>query len=354
MVRYRVLDGVKSAGSTAKQTLILIAAATDANVFVNDPLVKGQLCGGQSLGGAEEPAVQALDVGVDIVIKMEALAIEADTLHLRCYAGFFALIGNSSLRASDALRTRGLRLSEDSLSGVSRMKGKTCWTRWTIPRGGLSGRDWPAKWIQELNSCSLPGRDFLLFATTNAAEDWLHRPALYADARRMLHLILMIFFDMDCEEAARYNPHGFRHVMVTAGQQARALGALGEGDLERLGHWNKGSAMPLRYDSSAGVSELVVRSTITNAVRAGWRPAPEGNLPVPLPTNTIVEACPPSVCSRPLVSVGHRRSLKVHRTRAESGITLCRIWKCGTSGVPLANAEFENISVDWKKCRNCW
>ena len=84
---------------------------------------------------------------------------------------------------------------------------------------------------------------------------------------------------MNSVEAVQFNPHGFRHILVSIGQQLRFQNIVSERDLERLGHWSKGSIMPDKYDSAAGVSELRARTALLDVVRNGWRPAKEGDLP---------------------------------------------------------------------------
>ena len=108
---------------------------------------------------------------------------------------------------------------------------------------------------------------------------WEHRIAEYNDLLKALHIILMEYFGMSAEQAVPYTLHGFRHTMVVAGAQLRQQKMVSTEGMESLGHWERGSAMPNRYDTAAGVTELGTRLTITNAIRAGWRPAAEGEAP---------------------------------------------------------------------------
>ena len=162
------------------------------------------------------------------------------------------------------------------------MKGKRMWTRWFADRVGFGGKDWAEDWYSELRAANLPGGDFLVFAANGAMDAWLPRPAEYSDARRALHLLLLLSCRLNAEQAVEYNPHGFRHILVSAGQQLKAFGVVSEGDLDKLGHWARGSAMPGRYDSASGVSELRARTALLKVIRTGWRPAKEGELPVPV------------------------------------------------------------------------
>ena len=95
----------------------------------------------------------------------------------------------------------------------------------------------------------------------------------------MLHLVLMIYFGFSATDGVSYNPHGLRHILVTAGQQLKHYGIVAEEDLDLLGHWARGSSMPRSYDASAGVSEMQVRSALLTQIRRGWWPSAEGCLP---------------------------------------------------------------------------
>ena len=375
-VRGRVQGGCKSASSSAKQVLLLVQAATDVPMHITSPLVASQLQAPDHGDGPAEPPAKAKELSVEVVIKLERLVTTAPTPQLRCFCGFMALLASSSLRASDAVRTRSLSLTPDALTGVSRMKTKKCWTRWHIARRGFSNTDWVEKWMAELREHNLPGKDFLLYAASATMDSWLPRPAEYDDIRRTLHLILVTLCGMSTEQAAEYNPHGFRHLLLTMGQQLRTLGVVAEADLERLGHWCKGSSMVRDYDSSAGVSELAARASIVGAAREGWRPVESGMLPQPLPATPaaqrLVRGCPmtplppSSPTSMPIVNpttptrqipcvtdVLHTVRQKWHLTKTGSGRTLCGMWACGTIELPSKDARFADKSVGYSKCRPC-
>ena len=159
------------------------------------------------------------------------------------------------------------------------MKTKKHWTKWFANKFGFSGHDWASQWLKELVMCGLPGPDYVLRAPNSRGDTWLDRPADFADARRMLHLMLMVYMGMKAEDAVTYNPHGFRHVLVSVGQQPKTFGIVKEGDLEVIGHWSRGSSMPRKYDAGAGVTEMCIRTTLLQQIRQGWRPASEGSLP---------------------------------------------------------------------------
>ena len=207
------------------------------------------------------------------------------------------------------------------------------------------------------------------------------------------------FLGIAPQEAVTYNPHGFRHVMVGIGQQLKPFGVVSEEGLERLGHWEKGSAMPRRYDSAKGVTELRARSALLHEVRYGWRPAAEGSLPLAPHSaaqskrgrasgcaepslahprwSSGVPSCAASVVtdpggggrsrsrsvtdrSRPLpdsggrISVGHLKSRRIHVVLSGSDKTVCNMWTCGNRDAPVAAARFDDIPSHWTECRNCF
>ena len=340
--RGRVSGGQKSAARSAKQTLQLVSAATSLNLHIDDPMVKGQLAIRNSSGTHEEPPVKAKDIDIEHIIKFEELVWTASTPQHRCYAGFFSLLGGTSLRASDALRTKKLRVVGDAVTGVSRMKAKKSWTNWFADKTGFSGRQWAVEWLEALCDSGLPGPDFVLKAANNAGDEWTDRPAEYGDVRRMLHLMLIMYMGVEAEVAVTFNPHGFRHVLVTAGQQLKSYGVVKEEDLERLGHWVKGSAMPRNYDVEAGVSEMSVRVALLQQIRQGWRPAGEGCLPSP----PVAERSTPH-------RVANKKRKMVHAWQ-DGTVTKCGKWRCGTDKDPSIEATFEGIPDAWAKCRTCW
>jgi len=231
-------------------------------------------------------------------------------------------------------------------------------------------------------------------------DDWLERPAEYADIRRSLHLLLIAFLGLPPGEAVTYNPHGFRHTLVSIGQQLRSYGIISEPDLEILGHWSKGSDMPRRYDSAKGVTELRARTTLMETVRTSWRPAKNGSLPCPpsassYPPREVPDPrgdggprsrsvpdlsgsssllCPPSEVlvdpggggrlearsfsdlssSSGVRLVGHTRRHRIHLVGHGSLLTVCKMWTCGDPGSPTAFATFCDISDTWDRCRNCF
>ena len=367
--RGRVQGASKSAASCAKQTLALIETSTDVVLHAAHPVVKGQLCAKANDGVTEDESKEAKNIEVNVIIQFEELVYDAPTVQIQCMAGFFALLASSSLRASDALRTRGLRLTPDAITGASRMKTKKSWTRWYADRRGFSGKEWVTEWLGALERCGLPGPDYLISAPVSSLDGWLKRPAAYGDVRRALHLMLITFVGMSPQQAAEYNPHGFRHVLVTAGQQMCALGRALEEDLERLGHWAKNSSMPRKYDSTAGVTELSARVSIMQAFRSGWRPVGAGCMPsrTGLPPQgssssggtPLANVVSPGNrgCDNPpgpdYIMVGHKKRRRVHFVKSANFMTKCNVWNCGTETAPTEHASFSAEVQNWRLCRNC-
>ena len=340
--RGRVSGGTKSAARTARCTLMLVEAATEVNMHLDNSLVKAQLASSTCAVGHAEPSTKAKDIHTEYIIKFEELVSSALTTQQRCYAGLFSLLACTSLRASDALRTRTLGLLDNAISGVSRMKSKKTWTKWFAPCQGFSGSCWVELWLMELSINGLPDHDFILKGVNSAGDEWCERPATYADVRRMMHLMLMVYLGLPAEDAVGYNPHGFRHVLVTAAQQLKHFGVVKEDELEVLGHWSRGSSMPRNYDMASGVTEMKVRNTVMSQFRKGWRPAQEGSYPSPPIPDEVSK----------VVRVAHKKSKKVHIWG--TGIkTKCGIWTCGSVDAPTTHATFDGIPDTWDHCSQC-
>ena len=137
------------------------------------------------------------------------------------------------------------------------------------------------------------------------------------------------------------------------------------------------------YDSNAGVSELKARAVIMDNILEGWRPALDGNLPMPLPCTPAVHgreglkipmtprvqkptasaAVPPGgSCSSSLVAlspgtdvkwVGHSRSKKRYIFKNDGTSTMCGIGSCGSVEAPAKYAIFQSIPDAWSMCAAC-
>ena len=199
----------------------------------------------------------------------------------RIMAGFFVFLVHSSHRCSNGQGSRNFRLTPDALMGEAMLKGKKVWTKWVASRMGFTGTDWAPEWMSELEKCGLPGPDYIVRAPNVGLTAWLRRPAEYRDFARAYHLLLMIYGGESPSSVVEYTPHGCRHVQVTAGAQLAAQGIISEQSLESLSQWERGSKMPKTYDSASCVSELQTRKVIADTLMAGWRPAMDGNLPLP-------------------------------------------------------------------------
>jgi len=287
-------------------------------------------------------------------------------------AGFFVFLVHASHRSMNGQRSRNIRLLEDALVGESRMKGKRTWTKWAAPRRGVTETDWAQEWLAELKKCNLPGPDYIVRAPTSTLHGWLNRPAGYNDFRRSLHLLLMLYAGETPATVVEYTPHSCRHVQVTAGTQLAAQGFLTEQSMATLGHWEQGSKMPKRYDSAACVSELHTRSKITEAIRTGWRPATDGQLPTP-PTPVAVTAAAPMTPrpsetrssttgpqattkedgSRSAQAVVNKRRNIAHMTSATTRATRCGWFTCGTPEDPAPGAVFGSIGKA-RRCKTCF
>ena len=155
--------------------------------------------------------------------------------------------------------------------------------------------------------------------------------------------------------------------------------------MERLGHWAKNSAMPRHYDSEACATELQTRKTVADALRTGWRPATDGNLPAPCTpaAERIAPGTPAAtsqtVQSRKTVQGGTAKSeeavqndeqaeaksmsgpvvvfntqrKKLHRAFSTKTVSICGWWTCGTSKNPSRNAHFGSSGTG-TKCTQCF
>ena len=80
--------------------------------------------------------------------------------------------------------------------------------------------------------------------------------ASYNDLERAFRAMLCTRCGISVAEAAKFTPHGFRNIMVSAGVQRGRQGLVDTRGLGALGDWTPGSIGPEQYDSFSGVSEL--------------------------------------------------------------------------------------------------
>ena len=166
-----------------------------------------------------------------------------------------------------------------------------------------------------------------------------------------------------------FTPHSCRHVQVTAATQLAAQGIISESALETLGHWEKGSKMTRLYDSERCVTELQTRTLVASHMRGGWRPAVDGELPMPATPAANITMCPATprmpmeskiVDSKVASSssslskmVLNTQRNRVHLVKPPSIKSVCAMWTCGTPQNPSRNAEF-NGPMTAKKCSLCF
>ena len=215
----------------------------------------------------------------------------------------------------------------------------------------------------------MPGYDFLVKAPNAAVDAWINRPATYSDFSRSLHLLLMVHGGESPRTVVEFTPHSCRHVQVTAATQLAAQGIISEAALETLGHWEKGSKMTRLYDSERCVTELQTRTLVASHMRGGWRPAVDGELPMPATPANNITVCPatPRVPAEPSVAddevfrtpipssriVLNTQRNRVHLVKPPSVKSVCTMWTCGTPLIPSRNAKFEG-PMTAKKCSVCF
>ena len=400
-VKSRVSGGTKTAGSVAVASLSFLERCTGNASHHGSALVKAQARQGIGPLAAGEPPAPAVPLEWLHIEALEHAIGTARTPQQRAYAGFFTFLIQTAARCMDGQRSRGLRLTVDALAGESMMKGKACWTQWMALRRGFFTDDWATPWLLGLMEEGLPGPDFVLRAANVGLDTWLDRPARYADFSRALHVLLMVYAQAVPETVVTYTPHGCRHVQVTAAQQLAQQKLMTENAVESLGHWERGSKMPKRYDAASGVTELSARKVVSDALRGGWRPAADGQLPasatlpIGLPASSSGSlAMPTPVCTRAPPSpdalafladidheaeneelearlraktaaaagvaetshgVLHTARKRLHLWKPPAQTSVCGWWTCGTISAPCRFAVFDpERRTGVKRCRNCF
>ena len=371
--RSRVNSGTKTAGSMAKTALILAERFTGEFFFADSPLVKEQVRPLMETRASSDPPKPAIPLKWHHVEALETTIKYGTTVQQRVMSGFFAFLVHTSHRTANGQRTRKLHLAADALMGESLLKGRATWTKWAAARKGLAVDDWAAPWMEELFSCGLPGADFIVLAPNSTLDEWLPRPAEYRDFSRALHLLLMLYGGESPRSVIEFTPHSCRHVQVTAGAQLASRGFLDKASLDTLGHWEKGSKMPERYDSASCVTELQTRSTIADALRTGWRPSADGNLPAPITpamekmmapgtpmartttatTGQLAEPAASSVGPGKILTVVNLHRKRAHRVKPPRTVTMCNFWTCGSLESPAAHAKFGEVGKN-KRCGPCF
>ena len=90
---------------------------------------------------------------------------------------------------------------------------------------------------------------------------------MYHDIGRAMRALLVTQCGLSVEDAIRLTPHGFRHLLVTAGVQLRRQGHVDTCGLGTLGLWNRNSESIEQYDAESGVTQLDTRDNILDASR---------------------------------------------------------------------------------------
>jgi hypothetical protein len=199
-------------------------------------------------GNREKPSKMAM---VEMVTKMETLVTDAPTVSLRIFAGMMALLADGVLRWKDVQRCEQLHLTKDALVGTTwRMKKKKVVQPWAALRKGFSGKDWADHFIRVLESCGLPGPDFLVVAPQSDFGGFTEKIATHPDALRAMRALLVLS-GLDTASALEFTLHSWRHLYPTCAKQLQ----LADSMQTEIGHWAQGSSMPQRYDSAQRVQQ---------------------------------------------------------------------------------------------------
>ena len=98
--------------------------------------------------------------------------------------------------------------------------------------------------MAEVQCCGLPGPDYVLAGFNISLNAWSPRKAVYHDIGRAMRALLVTQCGLSAEDATGLTPHGFRHLLVTAGVQLRRQGHADKFGVGTLGHWNQNSEIP--------------------------------------------------------------------------------------------------------------
>jgi hypothetical protein len=288
------------------------------------------------------------------------------------------LLTHGTLRWSDLQRTREISLGRDLIYGKSVMKRKSVLTPWVASRFGFSGKDWGAAWYAALQSVNLPGPDFLLFEPASLTV-LRPIPASYSTILNFMRIVLC-FLGLTINQALEYSLHSWRHLYPTLSAQ---LG-LDPAQQEAIGHWNKGSSMPIHYDAMTNSLEIRAKQHVVGSVRKGYKIGNRGEFlmddPVVVGGTVVTDVgAPPSpakdvpvvgtiVVEEKLESTNHSSGYvvwekvgaekfehspvqvvdavtrKVH-LRSCGGRAVCNTWSCGTPDNPLIMESGEHRAV---------
>ena len=320
------------------------------NMFASDKLVDSQKVSGKKDSVAHNLPEPAECATVKMLIHMEELTCNAQTIPLCCNAGFQASLGHNVIRATDQQRSMRVMLTEDAIMAVSwGMKGKKHLEPWAVLRHGFSKKDWGATWLEKLGTAGLPGEDFLLLRSTYDYAAFVNKVATWSDLYNGLMVLLTLGGWMTVEQALRYSLHSWRHLYNTMARQLN----LKRDDINTMSHWSLNSRMSEVYDSAACVSELRTKSVVRNAVWQGWEMVSPGNVPKSVPMSSTEEQSKTvelrKVSNRVKIipqkvqltgrQVVHFQRGKVH-IHIGGIFTLCGNWKCGSPTEAADTATF--------------
>ena len=81
-------------------------------------------------------------------------------------------------------------------------------------------QDWAGLWLDQLAEAGLPGMDFVMLKADNSFQKFVGKVATCTDCQASLHVLLMMPpLSFTAQQAATFNPHGWRHVFTTACKQ---------------------------------------------------------------------------------------------------------------------------------------
>ena len=350
-LRDRVPLG-KSVPTRCFYALRWMSDMTGVQLHTSSPFVLGQA--GLSVSSDRAPPKQAKCPDVELIERIEkCCADESQPVVIRVVAGLLCCLAHGSLRWSDAQRSLELYLGRDMIRARAIMKRRSQLTPWVAARRGFSNVDWGGAWFTCLKKLGMPGPDYLLYEPVSC-ESVRMVPASYATIVNYMRMVLCSTpVGLAINEAIEYSMHSWRHLYPTMSNQ---LG-LSSDQQEAIGHWKKGSAMPLHYDAEQNSLEIHAKQRVLRAVSNGFRVGKKGEFIMPEPTENRDEEPPVSEdqlvwesaevagTDRPArgglsqfeVMPVHVEDLKTQKLHLYSTgkRAVCNTWDCGCPDDPL-------------------
>ena len=238
---------------------------------------------------------QAPPLPVDTVCAIEGLRSTAHTLPLRVFAGVICLCVHGVKRWADVQHAKRVVNTADGVMLTTyKSKKRDKPLLWAALRlGFLAEGAWADAFQENCLAAHLPRDDFLVLRPTTNLQSFTKFPAVWADANRCLHAILVLT-GMRAEEAARYTMHSCRHVYPTCAYQL----LFPPPAVTLMGHWaQKADQSAGVYDGARTATELAYKAIVCKNIRLGWRPVPQGNvtwlLRAPLAGLRLLRPCLP-------------------------------------------------------------